>query len=84
MMPSSVFCRGRDFATFSLKSKCRIKNHLGAPFVAYEFAWGQILNTYAVITPDKQNNDRKVSDCLSLNRSIFVVLTPLKQCIHLK
>jgi len=32
----TVFCRGRDFATFLLKySKCRIQNHLGAPFVAY-------------------------------------------------
>ena len=27
---------------------------------------------------------RKVSDCLSLTRSIFVLLTPLKQCIYLK
>jgi len=54
----AVFCRGRDFATFSLKkSKCRIQNCLGAPFVAYEFAWGRILNKYAVISLDKQNND---------------------------
>ena len=74
-----VICRGCDFATFSLKkSKCRIPNRLGAPFVAYEFAWGRILNKYAVISPDKQNNDQKVSDCLSLTRSIFVVLTPFK------
>ena len=28
----SVFCQGRDFATFSLKNyKCRIQNRLGAP-----------------------------------------------------
>jgi len=25
-----------------------------------KFAWGRILNKYAVISPDKQNNDRKV------------------------
>ena len=32
----TVFCQGRHFATFSLiKSKCRIQNCLGAPFVAY-------------------------------------------------
>jgi len=37
---------------------------LGAPFVAWEFAWGRILNKYAVISPDKQNNGRKVSDVL--------------------
>jgi len=50
----------RDFAPFSLKkSKCRIQNRLSAPFVAYEFAWGRILNKYAVIFPDKQNNDPK-------------------------
>jgi len=51
----TVFCQGRDFATFSLKeSKCRIQNCLGEPFVAYEFAWGRILNKCAVISPDKQ------------------------------
>ena len=40
---SAVFCRGRDFATFSPKpfSKCRIKKCLGAPFD--EFAWGLML-----------------------------------------
>ena len=37
---------------------------LGAPFVAWEFAWGRILNKYAVISPDKQNNGLKVSDVL--------------------
>jgi len=37
----SVFCRGRDFGTFSLKKiKCRIQNNLGAPFGASKFAWG--------------------------------------------
>ena len=84
-MTVSVFCRGRDFATFSpRKSKCRIQNRLGTPFVAYKFACGRIVNKNAVISPDKQNNDRKVSDCLSLTRSNFVLLTPLKQCIILK
>jgi len=39
--------------TFSLKN----------PNVAYKFAWGQIPNKYAVISPDKQNNDRKMTDC---------------------
>ena len=67
-----MFYRGRDFATFSLKkSKCRIKNRLGAPFFAYEFAWGRILNMYAVISPDKQNNDRMVSNS-------FMVVTKQK------
>ena len=46
-----VFCRGRNFATFLLKNLN----------VAYKFAWGQILNKYAVIFPDKQNNNRKMS-----------------------
>ena len=78
-----MFCRGRDFATFSLKIQMPHTNCLGAPFVAYEFAWGRILNKYAVISPDKQNNGQKVSDCLSLTRSIFVLLTPLKQCTNL-
>jgi len=36
---------------------------LRASFVAYEFAWGRILNKCAVISPDKQKNDRKMSDC---------------------
>ena len=81
----TVFCRGCNFATISLKkSKCCIQNRLGAPFVAYEFAWGWILNKYAVISPDKQDNDRKVSNCLSLTCSLFVLFTTLKQCIHLK
>ena len=35
-------------------------NCLDAPFVAYKFAWGKILNEYAVISTDKQNNDRSV------------------------
>jgi len=79
----TVFCRGHDFATFSLKKiKCRIQNC--APFVAYEFAWRRILNTYTVISPDKQNNDRMVWTAKSLTRSLFVLLTTLKQCIHLK
>ena len=65
----TVFCLGRDFVTFSSRCTiCRIR----------------ILNKYAVISPDKQNNDRKVSDCLSLTCRIFVLLTPLKQCINLK
>jgi len=56
---------GRDFATFTLKkSKCLVQNRLGAPYVAYEFLWGQILNKYAVISHDNQSNDRQVSDCL--------------------
>ena len=76
-----MFCRGHDFAK---NSKCCTQNRLGAPFVTYEFAWGRILNRYAVISSDKQNNDRKVSDCLTLTRSLFVLLTTLKQCIHLK
>ena len=41
------------------------KSSTGAPFVAEEFAWGRILNNCAVISPDKQNNNRKMSDCLS-------------------
>jgi len=78
----SVLPRPR-FLTFLLKkSKCSIQNCLGATFVAYKFAWGRILNKYAVISPDKQINDRKVSECLSLTHSIFVLLTPLKQCIN--
>ena len=57
-----MFCRDRDFAKFSLKkSKCRVRNCLGAPFIAYEFAWGRILYKYAVISPDKLNNARKIS-----------------------
>jgi len=44
--------------TFSLKN----------PNVAYKFAWGQIPNKYAVISPDKQNNDRKMTRLLSLNQ----------------
>ena len=75
----------RDCATFSLKkSKCCILNRLGVPFVAYKFAWGQILNKYAVTSLDRQNNDRKVSECLSLTSSLFVLLTTLTQFIHLK
>ena len=62
----AVFCQGPNFATYSLKKfKCCIQMCLGAPFVAYEFVWGRILNKYAVISPDKQNKDRKVSACLS-------------------
>ena len=60
------------------------KIQMSQKFVAWEFAWGRILNKYAVISPDKQNNDRKVSDCLSLTCSILVLLTPLKQCIKPK
>jgi len=37
-----------------------------------------------MISPDEQNNDRKVSDCVSLTRIIFVLPMPLKQCISLK
>ena len=44
--------------------------HLGAPFVPYKFVWGQILNKCAVVSPDKQNNGGKMSDCLSLTRSL--------------
>ena len=66
------------------KSKCCIQNRLGAPFVAYEFEWRWILKTYAVISPDKQNNNLKVSDCLSLTCSLFVWLTAIKQFIYLK
>jgi len=69
---------------YKLKSKCRIQNRLDAPFVAYKFAWGRLLNKYAVISLDKQNNYRKVSDCMSLTHYGFVLLTTLKQCIHLK
>ena len=69
----TVFCRDCDFATLSLKKIiCCIQNRLGAPFVVCKFAWGRILNMCAV------------SDCLSLTRSLFVLLTTLKQCIHLK
>ena len=39
-----------------------------------EFVWGRILNKCAVISPDKQNNDRKMSDCLSLTRRLFIYL----------
>ena len=66
------------------KSKYRIQNCLGAPFVAYEFVWGRIVNKYAVNSAEKQINDRKVSDCLSLTHSLFDLITTLKQCIHLK
>ena len=69
---NAVFCQGR------------IQNHLGAPFVAHEFAWWRILNKCTVISSDKQNNDRKMSDCLSLTCSLFVLLTALKQFIYLK
>ena len=67
---------GRDFTTFSLKIQM---SHTKSSRCAICFG------TNAVISPDKQNNDRKVwlSDCLSLTRSIFVLLTPLKQCINL-
>ena len=65
-------------------AKCCILNRLSSPFVAYKFAWGRILNKYAVISLDRQNNDRKVSDCLSLTSSLFVLLTTLTLFIHLK
>ena len=61
----SVLPRQRFRDILAKKSKCRIQNCLGAPFVVYEFVWGRILNKYAVISPDKQNNDRKMSDYLS-------------------
>ena len=80
----SVLPRQRFRDILAKKSKCRIQNCLGAPFVVYEFVWGRILNKYAVISPDKQNKDRKVSDCVSLTRCVFVLLTTLKQCINLK
>ena len=69
-----VFCQSRGFVTYSLKKS----------FVAYEFAWEQILNKCTVISTFKQNNDQKMSDCLSLTRSFFVLLTALKQFIYLK
>ena len=66
----SVLPRPRFCDILTKKFKCRKQNRLGVPFVVYEFAWGQILNKYAVISPDKQNNDLKVSDCLSLTHSL--------------
>ena len=57
-------------------SKCHIQNCLGAPSVTYKFVWGQILNKYALISPDKQNNDQMMSECLSLTRSLFILLRP--------
>ena len=76
---SAAFCRGLKIQMSHTKS-----SWCGGPFVVYEFAGERILNKYAVISPDKQNNDRKVSDCLSLTRTLFVLLTTLKQVIHLK
>ena len=69
VLPRPWFCD-----ILAKKSKCHIHKHLGAPFVPYEFVWGQILNKCAVISPDKQNNDRKMSDCLSLTRRLFIYL----------
>ena len=77
-----MFCRGRDFATFSQKnSNCHIQNRLGAPFVACEFTWGIVLSKYAVISLDKQNNDRKVSDCLSLTRNCQFYMSQVMSCL---
>ena len=37
-----------------------------------------------MISPDKQNNDQKMSDCLFFTRSLFVLLMALKLFIHLE
>ena len=79
VLPRPQFCD-----ILAKKSQCCIQNPLGAPFVAYEFAWGRILNKYAVISLDKQNNNQKVSDCLSLTSSLFVLLKTFTQSIHQK
>ena len=80
-----VFCQKPRFRDIhAKKSKCRIQNRLGASFVMYKIAWERILNKYAVISPDKQNNDQRCQTVLSLTHSIFVLLTPLKQYINLK
>ena len=72
----SILPRLRICDILTKKSKCHIQKIV--PFVTYEFAWERILNKYAVISPDKQNNNQKVSDCLSLIWSLFCFAYDLK------